>query len=95
MASEGDGTLLGRLKKNLSDETFRAGAAGRDSAGAGASGSAQNHQRTAKRELTMADNYLENHYEDYLKRKAAWEKSRKHGIKPRPSAPEQPDDEAL
>lgn len=26
----------------------------------------------------MADNYLEKHYEDYLKRKAAWEKSRKH-----------------
>ena len=29
----------------------------------------------------MADNYLENHYEDYLKRKAAWEKTRKHGIR--------------
>ena len=25
----------------------------------------------------MADNYLENRYEDYLKRKAAWEKSKK------------------
>jgi hypothetical protein len=43
----------------------------------------------------MADNYLEKHYDDYLKRKAAWEKSRKHGIKPKPSVPEQPDDESL
>lgn len=25
----------------------------------------------------MADNYLENHYEEYLKRKAEWEKKRK------------------
>ena len=25
----------------------------------------------------MADNYLENHYEDYLKRKAEWEKKKK------------------
>lgn len=25
----------------------------------------------------MADNYLENHYEEYLKRKAAWEKKKK------------------
>ena len=25
----------------------------------------------------MADNYLENHYEEYLKRKADWEKSKK------------------
>ena len=24
----------------------------------------------------MADNYLEKHYEDYLKRKAAWEKTK-------------------
>jgi hypothetical protein len=43
----------------------------------------------------MADNYLEKHYEDYLKRKAAWEKSRKRGIKSKPSVPEQPDDETL
>ena len=43
----------------------------------------------------MADNYLEKHYEDYLKRKAAWEKSRKHSPASRPSAPEPPDDEAL
>mgnify|MGYP003439923938 len=28
----------------------------------------------------MADNYLENHYEEYLKRKAAWEKSKKCGF---------------
>ncbi len=25
----------------------------------------------------MADNYLENHYEEYLKRKAEWEKKKK------------------
>lgn len=43
----------------------------------------------------MADNYLEKHYEDYLKRKAAWEKSRRNQAKPRRSAPERPDDEAL
>ena len=33
----------------------------------------------------MADNYLEKHYEDYLKRKAEWEKSRKHSL-PKPAA---------
>ncbi|MBQ8501770.1 MAG: hypothetical protein IJ494_05660 [Bacteroides sp.] len=27
----------------------------------------------------MADNYLENQYEKYLARKAAWEKSKKYG----------------
>ena len=43
----------------------------------------------------MADNYLEKHYEDYLKRKAAWEKSRRHSVKPTQSGPEPPDDEAL
>lgn len=43
----------------------------------------------------MADNYLEKHYEDYLKRKAAWEKSHKHGRSDRPAPPERPDDEAL
>lgn len=43
----------------------------------------------------MADNYLEKHYDDYLKRKAAWEKSRKHSPKSRPTTPERPDDEAL
>ncbi len=44
----------------------------------------------------MADNYLEKHYDDYLKRKAAWEKSRKHSIKNKPSSSlERPDDEAL
>lgn len=43
----------------------------------------------------MADNYLEKHYDDYLKRKAAWEKSRHHSTKKGPSAPERPDDESL
>lgn len=44
----------------------------------------------------MADNYLEKHYDDYLKRKAALEKSRKHSIKNKPSSSvERPDDEAL
>ena len=44
----------------------------------------------------MADNYLEKHYEDYLRRKAAWEKSRKHNSKASSSqALERPDDEAL
>jgi len=44
----------------------------------------------------MADNYLEKHYEDYLKRKAAWEKSRRRNISPtRPTPPDEPDDEAL
>lgn len=28
----------------------------------------------------MADNYLEDKYENYLKRKAAWEKSQKHRL---------------
>ena len=41
----------------------------------------------------MADNYLENHYEEYLKRKAAWEKSRNRI--PKTNKPEKPDDEAL
>lgn len=41
----------------------------------------------------MADNYLEKHYEDYLKRKAAWEKS--HKYKPNSQKPEEPEDEAL
>ena len=43
----------------------------------------------------MADNYLEKHYEDYLKRKAAWEKSRKHSTVSRPQTHNRPDDEAL
>lgn len=29
----------------------------------------------------MADNYLENHYEEYLKRKAEWEKKKSKGAK--------------
>lgn len=33
----------------------------------------------------MADNYLENHYEEYLKRKAAWEKKKKKKTVPRPA----------
>lgn len=40
----------------------------------------------------MADNYLEKHYEDYLKRKAAWEKNKG---KKRPVSLEKPEDEAL
>ena len=28
----------------------------------------------------MADNYLENHYEEYLKRKAEWEKKKKKNL---------------
>lgn len=45
----------------------------------------------------MADNYLENHYEDYLKRKAAWEKTKGRGKMPKKSCspPVKPDDEAL
>lgn len=43
----------------------------------------------------MADNYLEKHYEDYLKRKAAWEKNKgRSGISKR-QAPDKPEDEAL
>lgn len=45
--------------------------------------------------MIMADNYLEKHYEDYLKRKAAWEKSHRSGKISRPSSPERPDEEAL
>lgn len=29
----------------------------------------------------MADNYLENHYEEYLKRKAEWEKKKKRRVR--------------
>lgn len=43
----------------------------------------------------MADNYLEKHYEDYLKRKAAWEKSRRNNVKPTYRTPDEPEDEAL
>jgi len=44
----------------------------------------------------MADNYLEKHYEDYLKRKAAWEKSKgRSGISKKTTPPVKPDDEAL
>ena len=46
----------------------------------------------------MADNYLENQYERYLARKAAWERERKYGKKkksvhPRPLPPQQKDAE--
>lgn len=43
----------------------------------------------------MADNYLEKHYEDYLKRKAAWEKSHRHSSVSSSSSPERPEDESL
>jgi hypothetical protein len=43
----------------------------------------------------MADNYLEKHYEDYLKRKAAREKSHRHSSVSRSSSPERPEDESL
>ena len=33
--------------------------------------------------------------DDYLKRKAAWENSRKHSLKTKPAPPQRPDDEAL
>ena len=44
----------------------------------------------------MADNYLEKHYEDYLKRKAAWEKNKgRSGASGKQDKPVRPDDEAL
>ena len=44
----------------------------------------------------MADNYLEKHYEEYLKRKAAWEKSRRNSsVTVRHTPLHRPDDEAL
>ena len=43
----------------------------------------------------MADNYLEKHYEDYLKRKAAWEKNKGRSIKSKQAPPSKPDDESL
>lgn len=43
----------------------------------------------------MADNYLENHYEDYLKRKAAWEKSKGRGHVNKKQTPPEPEDESL
>ena len=47
----------------------------------------------------MADNYLENQYERYLARKAAWERERKYGKKkksvhPRP-LPQQAEDDVV
>ena len=45
----------------------------------------------------MADGYLETHYAEYEKRKAAWlrKRSRLPSRKPAPSIPPRPDDEAL
>ncbi|MBR4842236.1 MAG: dehydrogenase [Bacteroidaceae bacterium] len=43
----------------------------------------------------MADNYLEKHYEDYLKRKAAWEKNKGKSVRNKPFVPEEPEDESL
>lgn len=43
----------------------------------------------------MADNYLEKHYDDYLKRKAAWEKSVRNGKPKSKPGIQRPDDEAL
>ena len=44
----------------------------------------------------MADNYLEKHYEDYLKRKAVWEKNKGRGYaNKRHTPPTQPEDESL
>lgn len=42
----------------------------------------------------MADNYLENHYEDYLRKKAEWLRKKRHIPKIRKQL-ERPDDEAL
>ena len=44
----------------------------------------------------MADNFLENHREDYERRKAEWMRRKKHfpRLKSRPT-PQRPDDEAL
>lgn len=42
----------------------------------------------------MADNYLENHYEDYLKRKAEWQRKKKRLPKIQHKL-ERPEDEAL
>ena len=38
----------------------------------------------------MADNYLENQYEQYQARKAAWERERKYGKKQKKSAYQHP-----
>ena len=42
----------------------------------------------------MADNYLENHYDDYLKKKAEWLRKKKHLPKVNKQL-ERPADEAL
>lgn len=45
----------------------------------------------------MADNYLENHYEEYQRRKAEWlKKKKKRVVKSKPYKQlERPEDEAL
>ena len=43
----------------------------------------------------MADNYLEKHYEDYLRRKAAWEKNKGRSVSVKNTPPAKHDDEAL
>jgi len=43
----------------------------------------------------MADNYLEKHYEDYLKRKAEWEKGLHRKLGPEKPSPSKPEDESL
>ncbi|MGX8689107.1 MAG: dehydrogenase [Bacteroidaceae bacterium] len=43
----------------------------------------------------MADNYLENRFDDYLKRKAAWQKSKRRQSLNGSVPPERPDDESL
>ncbi len=43
----------------------------------------------------MADNFLENHYEEYEKRKAAYLRKKKHLKKITHRLPEPPEDDAL
>lgn len=43
----------------------------------------------------MADNYLEKHYEDYLKRKAEWVQARRKSVRhTHRTPPVKPDEEA-
>ena len=42
----------------------------------------------------MADNYLEKHREEYEKKKADWERKKRH-LPPISRKPHRPDDEAL
>lgn len=45
--------------------------------------------------MTMADGYLEKHYDDYEARKAAWQRRLRHQPKARSSQIDRPEDEAL